>query len=176
MALEALKQIAEIGHFEVSQDNEQEEIIPKTKWLFFFIGKEKYAVCENQVLYILNDVKLYNFPFAPQFIDGIINNHNKICTVVNYKKLINDFSSDLEMNLYIVLKTDTDDIALRVSRIDDFYQVPDEAYSLVKTIDQENEDCKFIVGNLNYEEEIIPVINIQTINDVIIGSCNKEVH
>ena len=155
MALEALKQIAEIGHFEVSQDNEQEEIIPKTKWLFFFIGKEKYAVCENQVLYILNDVKLFNYPFAPEFVDGIINNHNKICTVVNFKKLINEISLDFEMNLYIVLKTDTDDIALRVTSIDDFYQVPDESFNLVQTINQEDENCKYILGNLNFEEEII---------------------
>lgn len=176
MAMEAIKQIAEIEDLKVPQENEQKEEIPKTKWLFFFIDEQQYAVCATQVLNILKNIKLYNYPFAPVFIDGIINNHNKICPVVNYKKLVNKVSDDSTLNLYIVLKTEADDIAVRVTSVNDFYQIPDEAYSLVQAEDVEKKNSDFILGSLSFKEEKIPVLNVKAINEEIIGSCNKEVH
>lgn len=174
MAMEALKKIAEASQQKAPQEDEQEEVVPKTKWLFFYIGQKKYAVCESQVVNILKDAKLYNFPFAPLFVAGIINNHNKICAAIDYYKLTGQASDEFEFNLYIVLRTNADDIAVRVTGVDDFYQVPDESYSSDQGENQEIENLNFIKGNLDLEGEKIPVIDVQAINEVITRSCSKE--
>lgn len=173
MALNALKKISEIKHqTEVSQNEEVEEKeddIPKTKYLIFYIGKEKFSIKECLILNILKTVKLYSYPFAPDFVDGVISAHSKICSVVNYKKMTGDFSENLELILYVILETDTDNFALRVSRIEDFFMIPDDAYS-----EETEKKNNFIQGYILLNDEKIPVLDIPEINQKIITSCSME--
>lgn len=169
MSLEALKQIVDIGKGEVPQLEEPEIIVPKTKWLIFRIGDEKFSIKESLVANILRDVKLYDYPFAPDFIDGVINYHNKIYSVVNYKKQIKEQSNDSDLNLFIVVKTDSDNFSIRVSKIEDFFMIPDDDYS-EKEILGENH---FIQGYFLFNDEKIPVLDISAINQNIIFSCKK---
>lgn len=170
MALEALKKISEIQNKEVPQADEQEESIPKTKWLVFYIGKKKYSVKENNVANILQDTKIHLFPFAPFFIDGVINFQNKICSVLNYEKMINSFSGDSDLNLLIILKTGSDNLAIRISKVEDFFMIPDDCYCEDTSADDDN----FIQGRIVLGDEKIPVLNLSKINDTIISSCKKE--
>lgn len=162
MALEALKKITEIKHEEISQtlENEDKEVVvPKTKYLFFFIGEKKYSIWEKQILNVLKNVKLYYFPFAPDFIDGVINFHNAIYPVVNYEKLMHESAENSVLELNVVVENSSGKFAIRVSGIDDFYMVPDESCS-----------DEYVYFN----DEKIPVLNIENINQSIISSCHKE--
>lgn len=170
MALKALKQISEINSTEVPQEDEQEIIIPKTKWLFFYIGETKYCIRESQIVNILRDEAIFDFPFAPPFVEGVINFHNNICSAVNFRKLINENSDDTDSNLLLVFKTDSDDLCLKVTRIDDFFMIPDESY----TQNENTDNDIFTEGYLLYENENIPVLNIISINKKVISFCKKE--
>lgn len=173
MALESLKQIVNIGKEEVPQVEEPETIVPKTKWFIFYIDDEKYSVKESQVVSILRDVKLYKYPFAPDFIEGVINFHNKIYSAINYKKLIKTQTNDSDLSLFIVVKTESDDLAIRVSKVEDFFMIPDEAYSENNLKDEKSEENPFIQGYFLFNDEKIPVLDISSINQSIIFSCKK---
>lgn len=171
MALEALKKISEIEHTEAPQTDEPEEIVPRTKYLFFYIGEAKYAVQEKQVQNVLKSLNLYTYPFAPDFIDGVISSRSRIYSVVNFETLCGTSPKLSELMLYVVMKTDQDCYALRASGIEDFFMVPDEAYSPKSHED----DSDFIQGYLSFNEENIPVLDVMQINEHIISSCSREV-
>lgn len=182
MALEALKKISEIKNIEnslTSESNEKELLVPKTKWLVFYIGETQYAVKECDVQNILKSVTLYDFPFAPIFVEGVINFHNKIYSVIDYKKLVEKentgaFSENSESVLYLVLKNDSGssvngDFAIKISAVEDFFMIPDENYSASTETNSE-----FVSSFVSFREEKIPVLDIEAINLNVISRCSKE--
>lgn len=177
MPLEILEKISEVSNEDCSQKNILQEEIPETKYLFFFIGKKKYGVKESQVVNVLRESRLYYFPFAPEFIDGVVNCHNQICPAINYEKLSRVCSEHTNLSLFIVMRTESDLFAVRVTAVEDFYMVPDECL-----VDMDEDFCKvncsykkdFIQGILCFNDEKIPVLNVQSVNQSIGAVCRKE--
>lgn len=177
MPVKMMQETSEVLNDECSQKKNPQKVILKTKYLFFFIDKKKYAVTEKQVLNVLRDSKLYYYPFAPEFIDGVVNCHNKICPAVNFEKLLGVCSEHTNLSLFIVMRTESDLFAVRVTAVEDFYMVPDECF-----YDMDEDFCKlncsykkdFIQGILCFNDEKIPVLNVESVNQSIGAACRKE--
>lgn len=177
MPLRILEKISEVSNEDCSQKNILQEEIPETKYLFFFIGKKKYGVKESQIANVLRESRLYYFPFAPEFIDGVVNCHNQICPAINYEKLSGVCSEHTNLSLFVVMRTESDLFAVRVTAVEDFYMVPDECFCDGDE-DFLKENCSgekdFIQGILCFDDEKIPVLNVQSVNQSIGAACRKE--
>lgn len=94
-------------------------------YLIFSVGMRLYAIQTTQVQEIINNAKIHQLPFVPDYIEGVVNCRGRAYTVVNLLQLEGEEKPAMDGLTVLVFKRATDQIALHISSIKLFFE-PEE--------------------------------------------------
>ena len=151
------EQIVDEIEFKTQETITETEIKHMTTWLLFSISDKKYAVRSSEVLEIISDLSVYKLPFMPNYIEGLLNRRGDPFTVINPNPIFSDNSilEPPEKSLFMIFKTDDDQLSLHISDILLFTEIDDSQMNLIPDVTEEN----FILGTVSYNTEEIAILN-----------------
>lgn len=142
-----------------------------TTWLLFSISEKKYAVRSSEVLEIISDLSVYKLPFMPNYIEGLLNRRGDPFTVINPNPLFSE-SSNLEppeKSLFMIFKTEDDQLSLHISDILLFTEIDDSQMNLIPDASEES----FLLGTVSYNTEEIAILNPKAFELLVRKDCGN---
>lgn len=138
----------------------------KITWLIFLINGVKYALPSFNVKEIIHDMNVYQIPFVPNYIEGLINVRGEPYTVIEPCVLLEVEKKDTKQghSLFIILNILGDRICLRIEDVLNFYELPESGLRILKHSDNESFIFK---GTINFNGEEIPVIEINAFEMIL---------
>lgn len=126
-------------------------------WLIFSIKDEKYALASADVLEIIRDVEVYQLPFLPAYIEGVINRRGDPFTVINPLIVLGKSDNECPENpLFVVLKRNDDQVCLHISDILFFHETDELDLHMIPSA---NDEESFYRGTIDYHHTTIPVLS-----------------
>ncbi len=133
----------------------------KENFLVFLAEKRTYAVPSKAVQEILRAAKIYEMPFTPPLIRGVIHYRSEIFSVVSTPMVLSN-SAVVEhaetTEVVIVLKREDDNISLSATEIKGF------AEAELKELPPEQSDT-LLLGEISFDTEKAFVLNIDEIEN-----------
>lgn len=139
------------------EDQEEFEEDSGHKAILFAIGNEYLAIPLEEIAEIHELDEITPLPMAPPFIEGVINVHGILATVINLDMILN-ISDEPAGKLLTRLIPKRGGIAIRVESILAMvkYSVLEE---VTREIEQKNSQVSFIEGVFRSEDKLISLIN-----------------
>ncbi len=139
------------------EDQEELEEDSGHKAILFAIGNEYLAIPLEEIAEIHELDEITPLPMAPPFIEGVINVHGILATVINLDMILN-ISDEPAGKLLTRLIPERGGIAIRVESILAMvkYSVLEE---VTREIEQKNSQVSFIEGVFRSEDKLISLIN-----------------
>ncbi|WP_407396708.1 chemotaxis protein CheW [Treponema sp.] len=148
------------------QDNQSESKVLKT-WLVFKVQDGTYAVESSNVREVLRNNEVFQMPFTPSYIKGVLNFYGKPYAVVDFMMIQNMQKTTTQ--LFLVLN-DSADIALQIDDIVDFYTSEDvEEQQILDKSDTELFSQTITIGNV-----IAPVLDVQSISNKVNAEIEND--
>lgn len=138
---------------EKSQTAENSVITKKNVWLIFMMGAKQYAIPADCVKEILRDAEIYPLPFAPEYLNGVVNRYGDPYAVIDPAIVINE---PAQKNLLFIVINDENHVCFRITDVKDFYKADENA--LVQFA--QNDLCEFFDGSINVNGEEALVIKV----------------
>lgn len=138
---------------EKSQNSENVNITKKNVWLVFTMGKKLYAIPSDSVKEILRDAEIFPLPFAPDYLNGVVNRYGDPYAVIDPAVLINE---PPQTNLLFIVINDESHSCFRITDVKDFYTADEN--SVVQFA--QNDMCEYFDGSLNINGEEAFVIKV----------------
>ena len=147
------------------------EVKSMTTWLLFSISDKKYAVRSSEVLEIISDLSVYKLPFMPDYIEGLLNRRGDPFTVINPNPLFTDGENKTppEKSLFMIFKTEDDQLSLHISDILLFTEIDDSQLNLIPDVTDES----FFLGTVTYNYEEIAVLNPKAFELLVRKDCGN---
>ena len=147
------------------------EVKHMTTWLLFSISDKKYAVRSSEVLEIISDLAVYKLPFMPDYIEGLLNRRGDPFTVINPNPLFSDGANKTppEKSLFMIFKTEDDQLSLHISDILLFTEIDDSQLNLIPDVS----DDSFFLGTVSYNTEEIAVLNPNAFELLVRKDCGN---
>ena len=142
-----------------------------TTWLLFSISEKKYAVRSSEVLEIISDLSVYKLPFMPNYIEGLLNRRGDPFTVINPNPLFSE-NSKLEppqKSLFMIFKTEDDQLSIHISDILLFTEIDDSQMNLIPDAGEES----FVLGTVSYNTEEIAILNPKAFELLVRKDCGN---
>ena len=142
-----------------------------TTWLIFLISEKKYAVRSSDVVEIISDLAVYKLPFMPEYIEGLLNRRGDPFTVINPNPLFSDGEKKEppEKSLFMIFKTEDDQLSLHISDILLFTEIDDSQLNLIPDVSDES----FFLGTVSYNTEEIAVLNPNAFELLVRKDCGN---
>lgn len=142
----------------------QEENLTEITWLVFMAGQEYFAIDSNLVREILRNNEIYQIPFAPSYVNGILNCYGTPYAVIDIEKFLNGNNSESKKKnkLFLILK-DKSNLSLQINEIQEFHTRRDVSFhSLADT-----KDSPFFTGTVSFKGLVAPILNADAIIEKI---------
>ncbi len=121
-------------------------------------GGYNYAVKASCVQELLIDVKTYELPFVPDYIEGVLNCRGEAYTVVNPVKMLEGEPAKIEGSKFVVFKYDADRFCLHISSADTFCEI-----DVDDTLD----------GTVPYKNKRVKILNLDKIEEKLIEDLDR---
>jgi len=143
------------------EDEEDEEALePKIRWITFHLGKEIYGVEVKRVREILLIKSILPVPGAPDYVLGITNIRGSVVTVVDARKRMGlPPVGYTEVSRMIVLESKDSIAAIVVDDVSDIIDMPESAIDSSPTLNS-NEDPRYINGVVSTADKLIIMLNV----------------
>ena len=147
------------------------EVKQMTTWLLFSISDKKYAVRSSEVWEIISDLTVYKLPFMPDYIEGLLNRRGDPFTVINPNPIFTDGENKAppEKSLFMIFKTEDDQLSLHISDILLFTEIDDSQLNLIPDVS----DDSFFLGTVSYNSEEIAVLNPKAFELLVRKDCGN---
>ena len=147
------------------------EVTQMTTWLLFSISDKKYAVRSSEVWEIISDLTVYKLPFMPDYVEGLLNRRGDPFTVINPNPLFSDGENKAppEKSLFMIFKTEDDQLSLHISDILLFTEIDDKQLNLIPDVS----DDSFFLGTVSYNSEEIAVLNPKAFELLVRKDCGN---
>lgn len=134
------------------------------QFIVFKLNDYKFMADIMDVVEIINYREPTYVPNAPSFIAGIIKNRDVIVPIVDLKKRFHlEQTSNINLNKKIaVIQVDEIVVGLIVDDITEIIVIDDNSIKDVPEIVKEI-DKKYIIGSLEYNDQLILVFNLREI-------------
>lgn len=139
---------------EAGQETEEAHI----RFLVFSAGERKYALRADEVREITPNNEIFYIPFVPPYIRGYANRYGQPYTVFDLEMLLNNTA--LDGAHLLILKRDDDQVALLISDVDEFLQVPESA---VCSLNADDEISRYFEGMLADDDREIFILAAESI-------------
>ncbi len=127
-----------------------------TTWLVFLAGNQNYAIDSSLVKEILRNNAVYPLPFAPSYIDGVLNSYGLPYAVLDIAEFMEEESSEGKM--FLILNND-EHLALKINDIQEFHTDAEVTQqSLVS-----GAESPFFNGAIQYKNITAPILNLNGI-------------
>ncbi|MCR5218513.1 chemotaxis protein CheW [Treponema sp.] len=150
-----------------NQDSEENN----TTWLIFYAGSKAYATDANNVREILRNDEIFQVPFVPEYIKGVINYYGHPYAAVDFSLFQKDESQS--SGLFLILNDDND-IAIQISDVREFQTINN---NYLHPFNQTT-DTLYFTGAIDYDNGIqhiaVPVLNFKTITERIRQDFESE--
>lgn len=143
---------------EKSHKTETSEKSKKNTWLVFTIGKKLYALPAGNVKEILRDTEIFPLPFAPDYLNGVVNRYGDPYAVIDPAILINE---PAQSSLLFIVINDESHSCFRITDVKDFYTTDEK--NLVHFAQADLTD--FFEGTININGEEALVLKTQVFLD-----------
>ncbi|MFC1853498.1 chemotaxis protein CheW [candidate division CSSED10-310 bacterium] len=133
-----------------------------------------YAVEAENVFEIFPNQKIYSVPGTPSYVLGVQNLRGDITSILSLKVLLNLADRDDGSGLRVVYtKIEEDIVGFLVDMVNDVIDFP--ISGIIKTLSTLDKQMKdFIQGEIFYDEQHIPLLNIMKIFDKAARGMNKS--
>jgi len=138
---------------EKSQTAENVEKTKKNVWLVFTMGNKLYAIPAESVKEILRDAEIFPLPFAPDYLNGVVNRYGDPYAVIDPAILINE---PAQSSFLFIVINDESHSCFRITDVRDFYTADEN--SVVQFA--QNDLCEYFDGSLNINGEEALVIKV----------------
>ena len=147
------------------------EVKQMTTWLLFSISEKKYAVRSSEVWEIISDLTVYKLPFMPDYIEGLLNRRGDPFTVINPNPIFTDGENKTppEKSLFMIFKTEDDQLSLHISDILLFTEIDDSQLNLIPDVSEDS----FFLGTVSYNNEEIAVLNPNAFELLVRKDCGN---
>lgn len=125
-------------------------------WLIFTAGKHDYAVNSIEIKQILRNNTIFQIPFAPSYVKGIINCNSKAMAVIDFS-LFQGYDAQFK-NLFLILKSKSD-VAIQITGVKEFQNSSDISVQDFS----DKTDISYFSGAINLNDTIIPILDIEAI-------------
>lgn len=139
---------------EKSQNTENVIKVKKNVWLIFTMGKKLYAIPSESVKEILRDAEIFPLPFAPEYLNGVVNRYGDPYAVIDPAILINE---PAQSTLLFIVINDESHSCFRITDVKDFYTADENAVVNFAQGDM----CEYFEGSLNINGEEALVIKVE---------------
>lgn len=101
---------------------------PALRFMLVFIGNEKRAILSSDVQEILRSAKVYELPFAPAFVEGMLNIRGEAYSVIDVLAALDEDGASNEGSEFLVFKYSGDRFCMRITSAETFFELPEEAF------------------------------------------------
>ncbi len=134
----------------------------------FKLGEETYALELTEIQEVVENRSVYPLPSAPDMVAGAIGFHGRIIPVVDLSILLG-FPTGPRSERLIVLTDDNGPVALAVDRL-----LPVLNVDLLQGIlTQSNSEADCIRAVLNWQEEMISLLDLAQLQKTVEQLCSK---
>lgn len=145
-----------------SQEIDEEELeIIDNKFLTFNIGQEFYGVGIENVMEIIEMIKITPMPESRQYVEGVINLRGKVIPVMNVRKRFSMAHKEWDdRTCIIVVKVREVEIGLIVDTVAEVIDIPQEQIQPPPEVQQRKEQ-RFIMGMGKVETEVNILLDLE---------------
>ena len=145
-----IKTEMEINKLYSSKDN---------SYLVFSIHSNRFAYKSSNIQEIMYDAKIHKIPFAPEYIEGVLNCRGTPYTVVNTLKMNNEENAEIQEKIFLLFKRDDDQFCIHLSNIDVFFEV---------------EEDDVLEDGVKYKQKLIPLFNSDSVEERLCKDLGKD--
>jgi chemotaxis signal transduction protein len=128
------------------------------KFLLFSVGEAVFALAAEDVREISTDNEIYYIPFVPPYIRGYANRHGQPYTVYDLNMLFE--SAALQSSTLLILKSETDQIALLIDDVREIIAVPQDTMLHITSAD---DSSKYFSNALNVDDTEVFVLKVEAL-------------
>lgn len=140
------------------QAEDDAEEITILKFLLFSVGDAVFALAAEDVREISTDNEIYYIPFVPAYIRGYANRHGQPYTVYDLNMLFQ--SAPLDSSTLLILKSETDQIALLIDDVREIIAVPENKMLRITSAD---DSSKYFSNALNVDDTEVFVLKVDAL-------------
>lgn len=131
----------------------------RTKFLIFRLDELKLAIEAQLIREIVLDSQIFNVPFLPAYILGVLNRHGEPFTVIDLNVLFKQ--SFLEACTFLMLSDKSNPACFLINEVLEIIKVPESAIS---NVSEKSADNVFFKGLLKTEkDEEVLILNIDEV-------------
>lgn len=128
--------------------------------LLFTLDDIRFGLNIQHVQSVVPAVAVTPLPKAPEIVEGVINVHGKICSVVNVRKRFRLPDRRLGvMDKYILASTSQHEITLRVDTVPGLIEIPDTS---ITHKDDIINDLEYVEGIARLEDGLLLIHDVTT--------------
>ena len=131
----------------------------ESSYLVFSIKNHQYAFKSSLIQEIVYGSKVHAIPFAPDYIEGVINCRGNPYAVINVLKMDKEENNDIEERVFLLFKRDDDDFCIHISNIEVFFE-------------PEAEDI--LADKVKYKFKFIPLFDPDRIEEQLCADLGKD--
>jgi chemotaxis signal transduction protein len=150
-----LAQLSGQNREEETQATEEEVIY---KYLIFSLGESVYALSAEDVREISSENDVYFVPFVPPYVLGYANRHGQPYTVFDLQMLFENVP--LEGSTLLILKSETDQVAIRITDVREIVKVP---AGKTYRITSDDESARYFRNAFDLNGLDVFVLNVETL-------------
>ena len=130
-----------------------------SNYITFTINKQVMGISVQYVEKIMNSTLITKIPSDLNYIEGVINYHDEILSVINLKKLLNlDYSDKEDVSLQIIiLYFNGYKAGIIVDEVREIEDVDD-------TVPYLKMKSQYITGTMKLKNDIVSIINPEIVN------------
>lgn len=131
----------------------------ESSYLVFSIKNHQYAFKSSLIQEIVYGSKVHAIPFAPDYIEGVINCRGNPYAVINVLKMDKEENNDIEERVFLLFKRDDDNFCIHISNIEVFF---------------EPEEDDIYPDKVKYKFKFIPIFDADRIEEVLCNDLGKD--
>ena len=131
----------------------------ESSYLVFSIKNHQYAFKSSLIQEIVYGSKVHAIPFAPDYIEGVINCRGNPYAVINVLKMDKEENNDIEERVFLLFKRDDDNFCIHISNIEVFF---------------EPEEDDVYPDKVKYKFKFIPIFDADRIEEVLCNDLGKD--
>ena len=131
----------------------------ESSYLVFYIKNHLYAFKSSLIQEIVYGSKVHAIPFAPDYIEGVINCRGNPYAVINVLKMDKEENNDIEERVFLLFKRDDDNFCIHISNIEVFF---------------EPEEDDVYPDKVKYKFKFIPIFDADRIEEVLCNDLGKD--
>ena len=131
----------------------------ESSYLVFSIKNHQYAFKSSLIQEIVYGSKVHVIPFAPDYIEGVINCRGNPYAVINVLKMDKEENNDIEERVFLLFKREDDNFCIHISNIEVFF---------------EPEEDDVYPDKVKYKFKFIPIFDADRIEEVLCNDLGKD--